>query len=125
MFTDSVNKGIISGKGGMRVFFKDRKIERLCMQERFAKKELGGPCARKLNSRLSDLWAADNPTELPAGHPHPLTGDRYGQFAVTLHGGKRLCFEPREVPWPKHASGGIDWARINAIVIVFIGDYHD
>jgi len=109
----------------MHVTYRDAAIEKLCLQERVAQRELGRPCARKLKGRLADLFAADNPTELITGHPHPLKGDRRGQFAVNLQGGVRLCFEPAQMPPPSLPDGGIDWARVTEIVIVFIGDYHD
>ncbi|MCC5812011.1 MAG: killer suppression protein HigA [Ectothiorhodospiraceae bacterium] len=109
----------------MNVTYKDAAIEELCLQQRIAQKELGKPGAKKLKSRLADLYAAANPTDLPVGHPHPLRGDRLGQYAVNLHGGVRLCIEPKHNPPPLKQDGGIDWASVTDIVIVYIGDYHD
>lgn len=109
----------------MRVVYRDRALERLCTEEKVAQKELGKPCAKKLKRRLADLMAAESPTELLAGNPHPLKGERDGQFAVTLQGGKRLCFEPYHDPVPTKSDGGLDWGRVTAIMIVYIGDYHD
>ena len=109
----------------MEIHFKDRTIERLCLEQRRAQKELGRDSARKLRARLADLYAARNPTGLVVGHPHPLRGDRHGQFAVSLHGGVRLCFEPYGDPCPMTIDGGIDWLRVTSILIVWIGDYHD
>lgn len=109
----------------MLVRYRDAAIERLCTQEREAQKVLGRPCARRLKARMADLFAAHNPTELVAGHPHALKGDRKGQYAVNLQGGVRLCLEPDRKPPPALPDGGIDWARVTEIVIVFIGDYHD
>lgn len=108
----------------MDILFATVDLERLCLEERRAKKELGGPCAKKLRTRLADLAAARNVTDLVAGHPHPLQGDRRGQFALRLHGGYRLVFEPAQLPAPLH-DGAIDWSQVTAVRIVFIGDYHD
>jgi toxin HigB-1 len=109
----------------MRIFFMDENLEALCVQERVAKKRLGAPCAKRLKRRLADLAAAANPTELIAGRPHPLKGDRAGQMALNLHGGDRLCFRPLQEPPPVTDDGGIDWIAVTDILIVSVGDYHD
>ena len=87
--------------------------------------KLGTDCAKKLRARLSDLEAADTVTDLTVGRPHPLTGDREGQFALDLSGGFRLTFSPDHDPCPELPDGGIDWAKVTIICIEYIGDYHD
>ena len=109
----------------MEVDIPDDALRALCEQQRLAVKKPGKPCARKLHSRLADLMAAAHVRELVAGHPHPLTGDRRGQFALSLYGGGRLVFEPDHEPVPILPDGGIDWAGVTRIRIVFMGDYHD
>lgn len=109
----------------MEVSFKDDKLRELCETERTALRKLGADCARKLRSRLADLRAAADVMKLPAGRPHPLKGDRAGQFATDLAGGVRLVFEPANDPTPKTEDGGIDWVSVTKVRIVFIGDYHD
>jgi proteic killer suppression protein len=103
----------------------DDDLKAICEQERVATRVLGRPCARRLRARLADLVAAVHVRELVAGRPHPLKGDRSGQFALDLHGGVRLVFEPANDPIPKQDDGGIDWRRVTRLRIVFIGDYHD
>jgi proteic killer suppression protein len=103
----------------------DDGLSALCEQQRVAIRVLGKPCARKLRSRLADLAAAANVRELVAGRPHPLKGDRSGEFALDLHGGVRLVFKPVNYPIPLHDDGGIDWSQVNYVQIIFIGDYHD
>ncbi len=109
----------------MQIDIPDEALRALCEQRRLAIKELGKPCARRLWARLADLMAAAHVRELTAGHPHPLTGERSGQFALRLHGGIRLVFEPDHDPVPRLPAGGIDWASVTRIRITFIGDYHD
>lgn len=109
----------------MEINIPDDNLRALCEQQRLSVKKLGKPCARKLRSRLADLVAAAHVWELVAGHPHPLAGDRPGQFALDLHGGVRLVFEPDHKPVPAFPDGGIDWAQVTRITIIFIGDYHD
>jgi len=103
----------------------DDDLRTLCEQQRLAVRALGAPCARKLRSRLADLLAASHVQDLVAGHPHPLVGDRLGQFAVSLHGGVRLVLEPNHEPVPIFKDGGIDWAQVTRVRIIYIGDYHD
>jgi toxin HigB-1 len=109
----------------MEITFGDRKLQKLCEQPAIAQKKLGASGARKLRSRLADLLAAETVQDLIAGRPHPLKGDRAGQFAVDLDGGNRLVFESAHDPIPYKDDGSIDWSNVSQVCIVFIGDYHD
>ena len=109
----------------MEITFYNSKLRKLCEQNNKAQQKLGENCARKLRSRLSDLEVAQSVGELVAGRPHPLDGNRAGQFAVDLADGKRLVFKPNDDPIPKKEDGSIDWLNVTKVCIVFIGDYHD
>ena len=110
----------------MEINYHDRKLRKLCEDNREAVRSLGQNSAKKLQSRLSDIEAALNVQDLPpVGNPHPLIGDRQGQFSIGLAGGQRLVFKPNHNPVPKKDDGGINWTRVTSVTIVFIGDYHD
>lgn len=109
----------------MDIFFQTQALRKLCSSEHEAKKQLGAVSAKKLRTRLADLRAAARVSDLTAGRPHPLQGDRLGQFALDLHGGKRLVFVSAHVPTPLTTDGATDWQQVTAVSIVFIGDYHD
>lgn len=109
----------------MDILFADDDLTELCSTERVQKKRLGNVGARKLRTRLADLSAATRVGDLVAGRPHPLKGDRAGQFAVDLDGGRRLVFEPAHEPPPRALDGSLAWDQVTAIRIVYIGDYHD
>lgn len=109
----------------MKILFGNKKIRELCEQQRVAERRLGAPSARKLRARLSDIEASSRVTDLVAGNPHPLKGDRHGQFALDLSGGWRLVFSPANDPCPIKDDGGINWAQVTIVSIEFIGDYHD
>ena len=109
----------------MEINFKDKKIRELCEKQAVADRKLGAACARKLRSRLSDMEAASRVTDLVAGHPHSLKGDRAGQYALDLAGGWRLVFAPDHDPCPTRLDGGIDWSQVTIVCIEYIGDYHD
>ena len=109
----------------MKISFIDADIEALCKQPKLATRALGPESAKKLQRRLSELFAASTVAELAAGRPHPLKGNRMGQFAVDLHGGHRFIFKPRHNPAPVKADGSIDWAKVDEITIIEASDYHD
>ncbi|MFM2058903.1 MAG: hypothetical protein RLY71_3288 [Pseudomonadota bacterium] len=109
----------------MEIRFKDKTVRELCEKRATAVKKLGDVVARKLRTRLDDLEAAGTVGELVAGRPHPLKGDRLGQFAVDLAGGWRLVFSPANDPMPRRPDGGTDWTQVTIVCIDYIGDYHD
>lgn len=109
----------------MEIHFRDKKIRELCEKRAVAEKKLGAARARKLRTRLDDLDAANRVTDLTAGNPHPLKGDRLEQFALDLAGGWRLVFAPDHNPSPRRDDQSIDWSKVTIICIKFIGDYHE
>lgn len=109
----------------MEIDFATDDLRSMCEQVKLAVKQLGAPCARRLCTRLADLAAATSVLQLAAGRPHPLKGERAGQFSVALHGGVRLVFVPDHSPTPKREDGQIDWAAVRKVQIIYIGDYHD
>ena len=109
----------------MKITFVDTEVEALCKQAKLATRKLGALSAKKLQLRLSELFNADNVGELVTGRPHPLFGDRKGDFAVDLQGGDRLIFRPAKQPPPAKTDGSIDWNKVTEVTIVELGDYHD
>jgi proteic killer suppression protein len=110
----------------MEIEFDDPDLERVCCDQRTASRRFGAACARRLQARLADLFAAESVGEIVAGRPHPLKGDRHGQFSVSLDGGRRLVFAPNHGDaTPTAADGSIAWASVTRVRVVFIGDYHD
>lgn len=108
----------------MDISFKDKKLQALCEQSALAERKLGRKMAKKLRSRLSDLQAAAVVTDLCAGRPHPLEGDRRGQFALDLVHPARLVFVAKDDPIPTKEDGSIDWSKVTQIQIIEIKDYH-
>lgn len=109
----------------MKIGYDNNKLKKLCLTSKAAVKELGTDSARKLRARLADIEAHTNVSELHAGRPHPLRGDRFGQFSLDLAGGDRLIFKPEQVPPPIKKDVGIDWKSVESIIIIFIGDHHE
>ena len=109
----------------MDVDYKTDKLKKLCLVGKEGDKKLGANSGKKLRTRLADIDAATNVSELISGRPHPYTGDKTGLFSLDLHGGDRLLFEPLKRPPPTKVDGGIDWSKVESILIVFIGDPHE
>jgi proteic killer suppression protein len=108
----------------MEIDFLDTKLQNLCENQREAITKLGPDGAKKLRTRLSDLEAASNVSELVAGHPHSLNPDSLREFAVDLSNGKRLVFKPNHEITPLNEHNNTDWSNVTKIKIVYIGDYH-
>lgn len=108
----------------MEIEFSSKQLQKLCEQNKFAIRELGAACAKKLQNRIADLHSANDVMELPAGKPHPLKLNRKGQYAIELSDGKRLIFIPANNPTPMIDDENIDWSRVTKIKIIDISDYH-
>lgn len=111
----------------MIILFKTQKLKKLCNDEREAKRQLGSASSDKLRRRLDELEAASSLATMQslAGRCHELKGDLSGRLALDLAGGQRLVFEPAHEPIPLKEDGGLNWAQVTCIRIVFVGDYHD
>ena len=109
----------------MDIRFKDKQLQDLCNKSVVAVRKLGDIVARKLQTRLSDIAAASRVSDLIAGNPHPLKGDRHGQFSLDLAGGWRLVFAAANEPIPRRDDASIDWSAVTIVCIEYIGDYHD
>jgi proteic killer suppression protein len=109
----------------MDILYKDDALEKLCSQERVMNKKFGKIGAKKLRARLADLQAAEHMMQVKRGRPHLLKGDLKGCIALDLDSGNRLVLEAANKPLPRHDDQSIDWNRVTAVCVVFIGDYHD
>lgn len=110
----------------VEILFANKKLQQLCQSRQALQREHGQSCARKATGRLQDLEAATSLEDMRTlpGSCHELTGDRAGQLAIRLSGGKRLILKPASDPAPAKADGGLDWTNVTAIQIVAIEDYH-
>lgn len=111
----------------MEVFFGNRKLCRIFSSGQLLLREYGQENGRLIMRRMSVLMAAPTLSEVPATKPerrHELTNDRAGQFAVDVKQPYRLVFVPLGDPVPRLPEGGYDLARITAIEVLALEDYH-
>ena len=98
----------------MRVYYRTNKLEKQCTDASQAQKTYGRDIAAKLQMRIDQITAAESIEELVQcriGDCHPLTGDRKGQFAMSLAQPHRLII----------ISSTDD---LSATEVISIEDYH-
>lgn len=111
----------------MDILFASKNWERLCHEPGLAARTLGDDGARKLQSRLDDLYAAVNLGYAPnlPGRFRPLDGNFEGCFSIQLIDGHHMVIRPTAGPSAKRAHGDLDLSSITSVCIVFIGENHD
>ena len=91
----------------MQVTFANHRLATLLKNEALMMKRFGIQAARKAVLRIIALRRAPNLHGLsPEGRPHPLHGERKGQFAIHLCRKLRLVFKPDHDPLPCLEDGG-------------------
>ncbi len=111
----------------MRIFFKSRKLQKICSESAKSRKQLGARCAQKLQQRMMELKAAGTLADishLPPPRCHELSGNRAGQVSVDIEHPYRLLFIVANDPPPEMESGGLDWNGVTEIEIIGIVDTH-
>lgn len=102
----------------MEVRFDDKKLEKLCTDEKTMRKKRGD-IAPRLRTRINALRTATRVGDLatldPLGRWHPLTANLAGLWAGKLSGNFRLPIRPE-------GSGDHDSAV--TVTVIDIGDYH-
>ena len=110
----------------MKIIFDSRKFRKECNSQKLLVQRHGTHRAKKIRRRLDDLRAADvleDMRHLP-GRCHELTGDRSGQLSLDLDHPYRLIFTPADGPTFLKPDGGLDWKRIDTVVILGVEDIH-
>jgi toxin HigB-1 len=111
----------------LHILFRTKKLARVFNSEKLLVQVYGPENARLIMRRMSVLASVPTLAEVPVTPPerrHELTNNRAGQFAVDVKHPYRLIFAPAGDPVPSPADGGYDIARITAIEILAVEDYH-
>ena len=111
----------------MDILFKTGKLEKICNDQKRARRQWGPERSKLVLERLDDLRAMDTLEDIrtfPHRGLHELSGDRKGQLSMDLDGPYRLIFEPADVPLPLKPDGGLNWSRITAVRILEVVDTH-
>ena len=111
----------------MQIYFKTKKLQKQCSENREMVKEFGQKMSGKLQQRLMEINAADSLKDmsyLPPARCHELE-NRGGVFSVDLEYPNRLLFIPANEPVPLKGDGGIDHQYVTEIKVIAIEDTHD
>jgi len=111
----------------MTIYFRSRKLQKVCSARSETEGRLGATRARKLHQRLMELQAAQTLSDIsrvPPARCHELTDNRKGQLSVDLDHPYRLLFVPANTPVPYGVDGGLDWTKVTEIEIIGIDDIH-
>jgi toxin HigB-1 len=109
------------------ILFASKQWERLCHDQAVAVRALGAQGARKLQSRLDDLYAAADLSYaafLP-GRFRALDGNHAGCYSIQLIDGYQLVISPVVDRARKLSGGKLDLSSVMSIRIVFVGKSHD
>lgn len=90
-------------------------------------KKAFGERAKMVSRRLDQISAAPNLAvlmQLPGAACHALTGNREGEWAVSISGNHRLIFVLDHHPVPKKQDKSIDTIKVTDIIITKADDYH-
>jgi proteic killer suppression protein len=120
-------KGVYTGDAAIQIRFKTPELQQAYQEEKAAQRLFSdAKRARLYQRRIKDLEAAETLALMSAypGGCHPLKGTRRGQYALRLWGGLRLVIVPAHDPLPLKDDGGLDLARVIAIEISSVEDYH-
>lgn len=111
--------------GTIDVSWADDRLQRRCASDTAGVRYWGANRWPLLKRRLATLLAAPTIADLQGvpGRPHPLRGDRFGSWAMSLWGPYRLVFRPAEPPLGEPGSGA-DWGSVTSIIIEEVVDYH-
>ncbi len=111
----------------MDIRFKNRQLNKRCNDYTNLVKKYGPTNAKLITQRLEQLHAMPNlalARKLPQMRCHELGGDRKGELAVYVEHPFRLVFKVDQKPVPRKGDGGLDWTKVEAILIIAIEDYH-
>lgn len=98
----------------LAVKYKSNKLERVCTNYSFAKKEYGDRMAILIHQRLDQIRSATSVemlVQFSIGRCHPLQGNRKGEYAMDLVQPYRMIFEQND-------------KEIQVVKIIKIEDYH-
>jgi proteic killer suppression protein len=110
----------------MEIKYANKRIRKICTDDKTMLKELGAVGAKILRLRLKQMQIAHTLDDLrfaPGGW-HELHGDRVGQLSCSLNGLNRLVFEAGNDPCPVKIDGGLNWKEVTEIINLEIVDYH-
>lgn len=107
--------------------YSNEKWRKVCTTPSAAYKILKSPdLFNVLVDRLEHISAFENLAQIPPGGKkdwHSLTGDRKGQWSITIEKPYVICMRPAG-DFESDPNSGIKLNTVTAVEVVFVGDYH-
>ncbi|MEK6225543.1 MAG: killer suppression protein [Chloroflexota bacterium] len=106
--------------------FADGRLARDCASERACVRRFGVN-GRRVQRRLQELQAAEVLSDMrnAPGRLHPLSGNRAGEYAVSILEPFRLILEPADDPIPRTDDGTVNTDAVRSVRILEVTNYHD
>ncbi len=107
-------------KALISVAFETLELRNICENTDVAVAAYGQSIAQTLQSRLADLKASTQLSDMPVGNPQALSDKDCGRYAISISHTHTLilsCNDPRMM---ERESGKIDWARLTRVMVVGI-----
>lgn len=98
----------------LELAFDTKELRDLCERAELAEQQYGDEVAKTLQARLSDLWAADSATEIPAGNPTEISNDR---MSIELGSNYRLILCANH-PKKKGSLEKTDWSKVTRVKLL-------
>ncbi|PWV46447.1 hypothetical protein [Chitinophaga sp. S165] len=105
----------------MVIAFLDRQIRALCEDPVISATKFGVAISKNLQTRLADISAVENLTELPPENQGQAGNEDHSIYILDLGEGYGLVFCSNHIKnKPKNSFGNIDWNRVTRIKILKI-----
>jgi plasmid maintenance system killer protein len=111
----------------MLIGYASTRLQKICEEQKSARKALPKEVAELLPLRLGQLAAFACLRDVPRGTPlhcHPLRADRAGHHAVRIDKKYRIVFRPCG-EFARLADETPDPATVKEIEVTEVEDYHD
>ncbi|MEO7427351.1 MAG: killer suppression protein [Fibrobacteria bacterium] len=104
----------------MKLVFTSDELMQECNNQKLLHKRYGGELAKALRLRLDELFNAQSLEEMRSLPHIVISGSPRdkGPLRLDLTGVHQLTFRPH--PVPKIGHGGMDWKKIDSILILGI-----
>jgi len=111
----------------VEIAFPNTRLAKLFSSEKELVRKFGNVRAKLIMKRMAEITAAENLqllTRLPQIRPHELVGNLKGKISLDLKDPYRLLVEPDYEKIPRKEDGGLDWGKIEKVVIIGVEDTH-
>lgn len=108
----------------MEIAFRTKALRTVCLSGEAMDERYGAEGAALLRGRIADMRAAECLGDLPLLALSPVPGSLDSEAAIAIGTGLTVTIKANHQKPPKFVDGGIDWARVERILIQRIDRAH-